>query len=77
MHFCLQWQPVRVINLKLIQHVELAGTKMQMRKDKSVGETKKRGGRQLLWDAPVVPDSWSLLWFVLVLLLKKAKAENK
>lgn len=30
-------QPLRVINLPLIQHVELAGKKMQMRKDKSVG----------------------------------------
>lgn len=29
--------PVRVINLPLIQQVELAGKKMQMRIDKSVG----------------------------------------
>lgn len=47
MHFCLQWQffvlqPVRVINLPLIQHGEVAGKKMQMRKDKAWDRQKKK-----------------------------------
>lgn len=42
MHFCLQWQffvlqPVRVINLPLIQHGEVAGKKNADEERQSLG----------------------------------------
>lgn len=69
-------QPARVINLQRFQQCELAGEKNADEEKQKRGIEKKTRGCQLLWDVPVVPDSWWLLWLVLVLLPKKANSGN-